>query len=150
MISGHVIDGRSIWEPDLVKIFKREIRGGQNVLDVGTNLGLHTILLSRHVSRLGQSGKVFAIKPHPEIFPLTAFNCEALANVECINKAASDVDGACFTCRAFCRTPTPGGRRRGRSAREYVPGRIDYDRFAETQQSWVHEGGCRGHELAMH
>jgi FkbM family methyltransferase len=109
VISGHVIDGRSIWEADLVKIFEREIRGSQNVLDVGANLGLHTILLSRHMSRLGQGGKAIAIEPHPEIFPLTAFNCAALNNVECLNKAASDVGGSIFYMPSILANTNAGG-----------------------------------------
>jgi FkbM family methyltransferase len=108
-VSWYVIEGRSIWESDLVKIFEREIRGSQNVLDVGANLGLHTILLSRHVSQLGQGGKAIAIEPHPEIFPLTAFNCAALANIECINKAASDVGGSLFYMPSILSHTNAGG-----------------------------------------
>jgi FkbM family methyltransferase len=108
-VSWHVIDGNSIWEPHLVKIFEREIHGGQNVLDVGANLGLHTILLSRHLSRLGHGGHVIAIEPHPQIFPLTAFNCAALANVDCLNKAASDVNGSTFYMPGILSHPNAGG-----------------------------------------
>jgi FkbM family methyltransferase len=104
-----VIDGRSIWEADLVKTFERETHAGKNVLDVGANLGLHTILLSRHVSRIGQGGKVIAIEPHPEIFPFTDFNCSALANVQCINKAASDVDGSLFYMPSILTSANAGG-----------------------------------------
>jgi FkbM family methyltransferase len=108
-VSWHVIDGQRIWEPELVKIFEREIRGGQHVLDVGANLGLHTILLSRHLSRLGRGGKVIAMEPHPEIAPLMKLNCAGLANVECHQKAASDEGGSLLYMPGILTDPNAGG-----------------------------------------
>ena len=108
-ISWYVINGQNVWESNLVNLFLREIHAGQTVLDVGANLGLHTILLSRHLSSLGQHGRVIAIEPHPEIFPFTRFNCAALGNVEFLNKAASDVAGSQHYMPSILAHPNAGG-----------------------------------------
>jgi FkbM family methyltransferase len=108
-VSWHVIDGHTLWEPELVQIFEREIRGGQHVLDVGANLGLHTILLSQHLARLNRGGKVIAMEPHPELAPLNRLNCAGLPNVECLPKAASDAGGSLFHMPGILTNANAGG-----------------------------------------
>src|SRR5258708_27788033 len=44
---------------------EQRIRPGMHVVDVGANLGLYTLLLSRLV---GESGTVVAFEPDPELF----------------------------------------------------------------------------------
>lgn len=107
-ISWNVLDGHSVWEPNLVETFQREVQAGRDVLDVGANLGLHTIILSQHLARLGRGGTVFAFEPHPEIFPLTAYNCAGRANIKCINKAASDGTSSCFMPSILAETNAGG------------------------------------------
>lgn len=86
-ISRHLLDGVTIWEPDIVALFAREFRPGRNIVDAGANLGLHSIALAK----LATGGEtVYALEPHPEIMPLTRFNCSRFPNVRCIERAASD------------------------------------------------------------
>lgn len=62
------------------------VRPGMTALDVGANLGLYTVLLSRLV---GTSGRVIAFEPDPHHFALLLKNCalNACANVEAHNLA---------------------------------------------------------------
>jgi FkbM family methyltransferase len=65
---------------------ERLVRPGMTVLDVGGNLGLYTLLLSRLV---GPSGRIVTFEPDPELFALLRRNCElnGCANVEAHNLA---------------------------------------------------------------
>ena len=89
-IGGYLQDGRTVFEADIVKVFRREIRGGRTVLDVGANLGLHSIVLAKHLRARRRGGRVVALEPHPEILPLTRYNCSPHAEIELIERAASD------------------------------------------------------------
>lgn len=64
----------------------RLVRPGMTVVDVGSNLGLYTVLLSRLV---GSSGRVLAYEPDPGLFGLLQQNCarNACANVSLKNFA---------------------------------------------------------------
>lgn len=86
-ISRHLLDGRTIWEHDIVAIFAQEFPAGRNVIDAGANLGLHSIALAKLATR---GEVVYAIEAHPEVFALTRFNCSRFANIRCIDRAASD------------------------------------------------------------
>jgi len=86
-ISQHLFDGQTVWEPEVVEIFAREWVAGRNAIDAGANLGLHSIALAKLAAR---GAKVYAIEPHPEVFPLTRANCRRFAAVTCIKAAASD------------------------------------------------------------
>ena len=92
-ISQHMCDAVSVWEADIVKLFAREFQPGRNVIDAGANLGLHTIALAKLATR---GERIYAFEPHPEILPLTRFNCGEHPNVECIGKAASDEVGILY------------------------------------------------------
>lgn len=65
---------------------RRTIRPGMTVLDVGGNLGLYTLLLSRLV---GPAGRVVTFEPDPDLFALLRRNCElnGCTNVEAHNLA---------------------------------------------------------------
>ncbi len=53
------------------RFFRRYLRPGDVVIDVGANIGLTTLAASRLV---GDSGRVVAIEPHPRIFDYLAKN----------------------------------------------------------------------------
>lgn len=99
-ISRHLLDGRTVWEPDIVSIFAREFPVGRNVIDAGANLGLHSIALAKLATH-GES--IYAIEAHPEVFPLTRFNCSRFPAIRCIDRAASDQSGIVSMPR-FCRS----------------------------------------------
>ena len=95
------ITGLSPWysgtERDHQKAFKRLIKPGDVVVDVGANWGIHTLLLSKLV---GPSGLVVALEPFPEAVDSLKWHLDAnkCSNVKVVEKAASDKDGqALFT-----------------------------------------------------
>ncbi len=54
------------WEEDEQSAMRRFVREGDVVFDIGANIGLHTVLLSKLV---GAKGKVFAFEPNTELLP---------------------------------------------------------------------------------
>ncbi len=55
----------SIWllgsfEPDTVRCYKQIVKSGEVVLDIGANIGAHTLILAQAV---GENGKVYAFEP---------------------------------------------------------------------------------------
>jgi FkbM family methyltransferase len=50
------------WEADLLRLLDAEVRPGMTVVDVGANVGFHTVVLSKLV---GDDGRVHAFEPYP-------------------------------------------------------------------------------------
>jgi FkbM family methyltransferase len=71
--------------------FKRIIRPGDVVYDVGANVGYTMILFA---SITGRNGKVFAFEPGRRAFMSLTRNGESLANVQVLNLALSDNQGS--------------------------------------------------------
>ena len=71
---------------------QRIVRPGMTALDVGANLGLYTVLLSRLV---GPAGRVIAFEPDPHHFALLKRNCalNGCTNVEAHNMALGSGSG---------------------------------------------------------
>jgi len=70
---------KGLWrELDEVKIMQRFVRAGDVALDIGANVGLHSILLSRLV---GPQGKLFAFEPNAELLPSLRYTLAHLGNV---------------------------------------------------------------------
>lgn len=61
---GELIDStiyyEGAWEPDTVAALRRLIEPGQTVLDIGANMGCHTLLMAQLV---GETGQVIAFEP---------------------------------------------------------------------------------------
>ena len=51
------------WNPDEYAAFRRDVRDGDVVLDIGANLGAYTLLFGQWV---GDSGRVYAFEPAPD------------------------------------------------------------------------------------
>jgi FkbM family methyltransferase len=66
------------WEPHTTRLFKRFVRPGMTVADVGANVGYFTMLAAALV---GSAGRVYAFDPNPE-------NCRLIALS--INRSAID------------------------------------------------------------
>src|SRR3989344_9219581 len=65
---------RGYYEPYLTRVFDQHIKKGDTVLDIGANIGYHTLHFARLV---GETGKVYAFEPHPSNFALLKKNIEA-------------------------------------------------------------------------
>jgi FkbM family methyltransferase len=63
---------RDDFEPDFSQICRRFVREDSICLDVGANIGIKTLSLSRHVS----AGCVIAIEPAPTVVPVLRRNIE--------------------------------------------------------------------------
>jgi FkbM family methyltransferase len=68
------------------------VQPGMTVLDIGGNLGLYTVLLSRLV---GPAGRVITFEPDPDLFATLQRNCvlNGCANVEAHNLAVGSSHG---------------------------------------------------------
>lgn len=83
---------RGIYGPFETEVLAREIKAGDVVVDIGANIGYHTLLFARGV---GKAGKVYAFEPVPENFSILEKNValNGYGNVERVPKAVSDVTG---------------------------------------------------------
>jgi len=87
--------GLSVWgvhEPLVTKVFKKEIKNGDVVLDIGAHIGYYTLIAAKLV---GENGKVFAFEPEPTNFDLLELNVKANGynNVTLVQKAVSNKTG---------------------------------------------------------
>jgi FkbM family methyltransferase len=73
-------------------VFRQVCKPGDYVMDIGANIGTHTLALSRIV---GNEGFVFAFEPQAVIFQTLCANMavNSIENVECFKCAVSDKDG---------------------------------------------------------
>lgn len=87
------IRSQGVWEADLMKLMTRTLRPGDVVVDVGANVGFHTVLASRLV---GATGRVYALEPMPWTLALLRANLarHECANVEVLPVAATDTGGS--------------------------------------------------------
>ena len=76
------------------EIFQKYVKKGDNVLDVGANIGYFTLMLAKLV---GPTGKVFAFEPDPRNISLLKKNIETngYQNVVVVPKAVSNVNEKC-------------------------------------------------------
>lgn len=81
------------------ELLKKLVTSGMQVLDVGANIGLYTLLLSRLT---GGSGRVFAFEPEPHLFGILCENCGANGanNVTPFQCAAGEANGRATFQRA--------------------------------------------------
>lgn len=80
------------WEEHETNLFKKNIKKGDVVIDVGANIGYYTLIAAELV---GKNGKVFAFEPNTRNCALLKKNVEVngYKNVEIIDKALSDFNG---------------------------------------------------------
>jgi FkbM family methyltransferase len=65
------IRSQGVWEADVMKLLRRSLRPGGVFVDVGANVGFHTVLAARLV---GPGGRVFALEPAPWTLELLRAN----------------------------------------------------------------------------
>lgn len=68
------------------QFLRSQIQPGATVVDVGSNIGLYTLLLAELA---GDSGKVLAFEPDPGLFEALSLNCQInkVRNVQLFNQA---------------------------------------------------------------
>jgi FkbM family methyltransferase len=62
-----------VWEPGITRVFQRHLRPGDLCVDIGANVGAHTLLAARLV---GTEGRVHAIEASPSIYRRLTHNLE--------------------------------------------------------------------------
>ena len=87
-----VVNVEEEYNPLEMEIIKENVKPGDNVIDVGANLGFFTLPLSRFV---GDKGRVFSFEPEPENFRALEKNIliNKLQNVTLENLAISNENG---------------------------------------------------------
>jgi FkbM family methyltransferase len=80
------------WEADLVKKCLTFLPQGAVVVEVGSNIGTHTVPIARHI---GETGKIYAIEPQRLIFQLLCANliCNEIYNAYPYHAACGDKPG---------------------------------------------------------
>ncbi len=81
-----------VWEELTTDIFKKVVKAGDIIVDMGANIGYFTLLAARLT---GKDGKVYAFEPEPHNFALLSRNIElnGYDNVVAMQKAVSDKNG---------------------------------------------------------
>ena len=82
-----------IWEPDLSHFIDDRLQQGGTFVDVGANIGYHTLLAA---TRLKENGRVVAVESSPKVFALLeqSISSNGLQDVvRTVNKAASREEG---------------------------------------------------------
>ncbi len=76
-----------------IELFRQLIRPGDIVLDIGANIGSHTLYFSKAV---GQKGLVLAFEPQRIIFQTLCANMalNSILNVQCCNVAVGEIPGS--------------------------------------------------------
>ncbi len=89
---GRALDLYGEWCESEIELFASLLVPGDVVVDVGANIGTHTVFFGKHV---GPKGRVVAMEPQRFVHGLLVANVAAngLANVDCLLAAASDEEG---------------------------------------------------------
>jgi FkbM family methyltransferase len=103
------------YEPHFAELFSLLVRPGDRCVDVGANVGVHTVRLAKLA---GQHGKVIAIEPDPEVIRRAQRNValNGLETVRLVNAAASDQPGEMQLYR-----PSPWDTNRARASLLHHP-----------------------------
>lgn len=80
------------WERLTTEMFKRVVKEGDVVVDIGANIGYFTLLSARLI---GKKGRVYSFEPEPVNYNLLLknINLNSYDNVVPLNKAVSNVKG---------------------------------------------------------
>jgi FkbM family methyltransferase len=103
------------YEPHFAELFSLLVRPGDRCVDVGANVGVHTVRLAKLA---GQRGEVIAVEPDPELIRRAGRNValNGLETVRLVNAAASDQPGEMQLYR-----PSPWDTNRARASLLHHP-----------------------------
>ena len=92
---GRSLDLYGEWCEGEIILFRRLLQSGDVVIDVGANIGTHTLALAKLV---GPTGLVYSFEPQQEIYDILRTNIAAngLKNVTTYRAAAGATDGSCY------------------------------------------------------
>jgi FkbM family methyltransferase len=82
-----------VWEPDLTQFIHQRLQPGDTFIDVGANIGYHTLLAA---SKLTEGGRVVAIESSPKIYQLLQASLADNGSPSCVrtvNQAAAESVG---------------------------------------------------------
>jgi FkbM family methyltransferase len=71
-------------------VMRKFIRDGDTIFDIGAHLGFYTLLLAKLA---GNTGKVYAFEPNPELLPSLRRTVDQIDNVELMEIALSNSEG---------------------------------------------------------
>jgi len=96
--SGFVLTG--CWEKNETEIFKKIVKNGMNVIDIGAHIGYYTLIAAKIV---GAKGKIYAFEPEQKNYSLLTKNIEInkYKNIISARKAVSNKTG---TTKLFLQT----------------------------------------------
>lgn len=88
-VLGRLVYFFGVWEPNLTNWISERLAPGDVFIDVGANIGYHTLLASK---RVGNFGKVISIEALPPIFSILQRHLQVngAGNVRAVNRAAWD------------------------------------------------------------
>ena len=80
-----------------IKLFDYLCHSGDIIIDIGANIGTHTLAFSRIV---GDNGKVYAYEPQKIIFYTLCANVaiNSITNIECKHQAVGNDTAYCTIC----------------------------------------------------
>ncbi len=78
------------YEPELTNLIRCIVKPGFVVLDVGANIGCHTLIMGKLAE---DHGRVLAFEPHPQVFAVLSENVmlNRLTNIKLLQCALGDV-----------------------------------------------------------
>ena len=94
---GLAIGPHTPWEPHLSDFFNRAVKSGMTVVDIGANIGFHSMLIA---SLVGSDGRVLAFEPNTENCRLIILSAaeNGFKHIELFPIALADAPGAlCFS-----------------------------------------------------
>jgi FkbM family methyltransferase len=92
MYIGRSLDLYGEFSEGEVELFRQMAKPGHVVVEVGANIGAHTIFFAQQV---GPNGRVYAFEPQRVVFQTLCANValNSLTNVECFQQAVGDLPG---------------------------------------------------------
>jgi len=120
------------YEPFETEVFRKTVKEGMNVIDVGANIGYYSLM----AAKLVKTGKVYAFEPEENNYSLLLNSIRAnnFRNIMPIQQCASNENGYCTFFVSPCETNLGGGSMVWDSGgKKLVVPSITLDTFAEKE-----------------